>query len=110
MQPPENEDANEPEAEEEPIEEWSRDQLIQRSKELQLIDENGKCKVPKLDNGTRNCDRVEEIMLSEVEDESKSASRSTTSDSQVRFTQPFRSPFYPFPFVVSDNRKIQSHS
>lgn len=58
--------------------------MIQRSKELQLIDENGKCKVPKLDVAVRHCDRVEEITLSEVEDESKSASRSTTSDSQVR--------------------------
>lgn len=57
---------------------------MQRSKELQLIDENGKCKVPKLDVA-HNCDRVEEITLSEVEDECKSASRSTTSDSQVRF-------------------------
>ncbi len=61
--------------------------MIQRSKELQLIDENGKCKVPKLDIGLRNCDRVEEITLSEIEDESKSASRSTTSDSQVRDCQ-----------------------
>lgn len=58
--------------------------MIQRSKELQLIDENGKCKVPKLDVSERSSDRVEEITLSEVEDESKSASRSTTSDSQVR--------------------------
>ncbi|KAJ6633205.1 hypothetical protein Bhyg_15502, partial [Pseudolycoriella hygida] len=82
--PPASEDANEPEAEEEQIEDWSRDQLNQRSKELQLIDENGKCKVPKLDIGARNCDsRVEEIILSEIEDESKSASRSTTSDSQI---------------------------
>ncbi|XP_037038214.1 uncharacterized protein LOC119075772 isoform X1 [Bradysia coprophila] len=80
--PPESESTNEPEPEEEPIEDWSRDQLMQRSKELQLIDENGKCKVPKLD-GVRNCDRVEEITLSEVEDECKSASRSTTSDSQI---------------------------
>lgn len=85
MQQPENEETNEPEPEEEQIEEWSRDQLSQRSKELQLIDENGKCKVPKLEVGARSCDnRVEEITLSEIEDESKSASRSTTSDSQVR--------------------------
>lgn len=33
----------------------------------------------------RNCEsRMEEITLSEVEEESKSASKSTTSDSQVR--------------------------
>lgn len=34
----------------------------------------------------RDSDKVEEITSSEVEDESKSASRSTTSDSQVRFS------------------------
>lgn len=92
---------------------------MQRSKELQLIDENGKCKVPKLDIGVRNCDRVEEITLSEIEDESKSASRSTTSDSQVRIFVSFLLAYHLHSFIsmrvsklfcTLDNRKIQSHS
>lgn len=75
-------EAVEAEPDDESIEEWSQDQLRKRSKELQLVDENGQ--LAKHDIALRNCDsRIEEITLSEVEEESKSASRSTTSDSQV---------------------------
>lgn len=75
--------------EHEHIEDWSPDQLRERTKQLQMAEaSNGhlhggpKGEAP-LEN--RNCEsRMEEVTLSEVEDESKSASKSTTSDSQVR--------------------------
>lgn len=85
------------EDEEEHIEDWSQDKLRERSKELQLVDENGVCKTPKVELlNNRNCDsRVEELVLSEVEDESKSASKSTTSDSQVSVKSYFSYPSMP---------------
>lgn len=73
------------------IEDWSPDQLRERTKQIQMAEasnghlHNGGVKgEASLEN--RNCEsRMEEINLSEVEEESKSASKSTTSDSQVRF-------------------------
>lgn len=72
---------------EELIVEWSQEQLRKRSQELQLVDENGKCIVPLLDNrkGPEVIDRnrltAEDGLVGEFDDGSKSAS--TTSDSQV---------------------------
>lgn len=65
------------------IEDWSQDQLRKRSQELQLIDENGKCISPRLDNGRRAGTSGNKAVdeTTEVDDGSKSAS--TTSDSQV---------------------------
>lgn len=69
------------------IEEWSQEQLRKRSQELQLVDENGKCIVPVLDNRktTEHIDRnrltADDGFVVEFDDGSKSAS--TTSDSQV---------------------------
>lgn len=78
-------EAVEAEPDDESFEEWSQEQLRKRSKELQLVDEHGQ--VARHDIVLRSCDsRIEEITLSEVEEESKSASRSTTSDSQVSLT------------------------
>lgn len=71
------------------IEDWSPDQLHERSKALQLIDENGSVNGTRLRPAAeapeqRRCEsRVEDVASSEVEDETKSASKSTTSDSQV---------------------------
>lgn len=64
----------------EPVyEEWTEEMLRQRSKELQLIDEEGNVKlkgeVKKVDN------RVEEVVFSDHE---QSPSKSTTTESQVR--------------------------
>lgn len=90
------------------IEDWSPEQLHERSKTLQLIDENGSA----INGGSsaarqrsaasassersarpaaavattaeRRCDqRLDDVASSELEDETKSASKSTTSDSQV---------------------------
>uniref|UniRef100_A0A1B0C9I8 Putative guanine nucleotide exchange factor n=1 Tax=Lutzomyia longipalpis TaxID=7200 RepID=A0A1B0C9I8_LUTLO len=81
----------ESEPEDETIEEWTSEQVRKRSRELQLIDPTGRCHVSKIDsNALRSKDsinggatRVDDLSgASEVEDESKSASRSTTSDSQ----------------------------
>ncbi|XP_055305800.1 uncharacterized protein LOC129570279 isoform X2 [Sitodiplosis mosellana] len=72
---------------EELIEEWSQEQLRKRSQELQLVDENGKCIVPLLDNrrGPETIDRnrlvADDGLVGEFDDGSKSAS--TTSDSQI---------------------------
>ncbi|XP_031634801.1 uncharacterized protein LOC116348077 isoform X3 [Contarinia nasturtii] len=73
---------------EELIEEWSQEQLRKRSQELQLMDENGKCIMPLLDNirrGSETVDRnrltADDGMAGEFDDGSKSAS--TTSDSQT---------------------------
>lgn len=72
---------------EELIEEWSQEQLRKRSQELQLVDENGKCIVPLLDNRRapdtvdRNRLAADDGLVGEFDDGSKSAS--TTSDSQV---------------------------
>lgn len=83
-------------SEEEHIEDWSDAKVRERSKELQLIDENGLCSAPppstKPDAATfrrfhhdhHRPATADEATLSEfTEDESKSASKSTTSDSQV---------------------------
>lgn len=70
---------SEPSFDDEPIEDWSHEQLRKRSKELQLLDENGKCILKKFEN--RYDVKGDEIHLSEIDDGSKSAS--TTSDSQV---------------------------
>lgn len=71
----------------ETIEEWSQEQLRKRSQELQLLDENGICIAPLLDN-RRVPDTIDRTRLTtddgligEFDDGSKSAS--TTSDSQV---------------------------
>lgn len=72
---------------EELIVEWSQEQLRKRSQELQLVDENGKCIVPLLDNRKvpevidRNRLMADDGIVGEFDDGSKSAS--TTSDSQV---------------------------
>lgn len=69
------------------IEEWSQEQLRKRSQELQLLDENGKCVIPALENRrgpvsvSRNRLTADDGLLGEFDDGSKSAS--TTSDSQV---------------------------
>lgn len=70
-------------SEEDLIEDWSQDQLRKRSQELQLIDENGKCISPRLDNGRRSATSTNKATdeCHDVDDGSKSAS--TTSDSQV---------------------------
>lgn len=68
----------------EKIEDWTQDQLKKRSKELQLVDEAGKCILAKADNRKYDYNRNEDISLSEMEEGSKSAS--TTSDSQVCIT------------------------
>ncbi|GAB0094975.1 hypothetical protein DMENIID0001_103010 [Sergentomyia squamirostris] len=81
---------SEPE-EDETIEEWTTEQVKKRSRELQLIDATGRCQVPKTDgaskskeNASNAVNRTDDLSAaSEVEDESKSASRSTTSDSQI---------------------------
>lgn len=67
------------------LEDWSPEKLRKRSRELQLVDVNGICQAVKLESGVKRCDsRMEEIILSEIDEESKSPSRSTTSDSQVK--------------------------
>lgn len=68
------------------IAEWSAEMLKKRSRELQLVDANGVCQSLKHEISKRCDSRVEEILLSEIDEESKSPSRSTTSDSQVIFT------------------------
>lgn len=87
-----DDDDDDPTSDEEHIEDWSDAKVRERSKELQLIDENGLCSAPppsvKPDTAAafRRFDHrhADEITLSEfTEDESKSASKSTTSDSQV---------------------------
>lgn len=79
--------------EHENIEDWSSEKLLERSKQLQMSDSisnglsgpNGEAQFRSL-SGTN---RMEEVTLSEVEEESKSASKSTTSDSQVSYTYCF---------------------
>lgn len=74
---------------EELIEEWSQEQLRKRSQELQLVDENGKCIVPLLENRRtsetidRNRLAADDGLVGEFDEGSKSAS--TTSDSQVGY-------------------------
>lgn len=63
------------------IEEWSKEKLNKRSKELQLIHSNCSSVVHRSDKSGSY--QVEEILLSELDDDSKSATKSTTSDSQV---------------------------
>lgn len=63
--------------------EWSPEMLKKRSRELQLVDANGVCKTIKHDIGKRCDSRIDELTFSENDEESKSPSRSTTSDSQV---------------------------
>lgn len=71
----------------EAIVEWSQEQLRKRSQELQLLDENGICIAPLLDNRRaqetidRNRLTTDDGLIGEFDDGSKSAS--TTSDSQV---------------------------
>lgn len=70
--------------EDEQIEEWSQDRLRKRSQELQLVDVNGQCIVPLVDNrqpNDRNRHTTEDGAIVEIDDCSKSAS--TTSDSQI---------------------------
>jgi hypothetical protein len=71
--------------EEKVIEEWSPEQLRKRSRELKLIDANGNCQLMKTDLSAKATPekKLEDGLSSEVEEESKSPSRSTTSDSQV---------------------------
>ncbi|XP_059619688.1 uncharacterized protein LOC132263760 isoform X3 [Phlebotomus argentipes] len=81
----------ESEPEDDTIEEWTTEQVRKRSRELQLIDGNGRCQMLKIDGPLKFKDgangrnsRMDDLSgASEVEDESKSASRSTTSDSQI---------------------------
>lgn len=84
-------------SDEETLEDWSQDQLRKRSRELQLIDEHGKCISPNLEANRRTIKVVneaatrkpaittnqtgDEINANDIDDGSKSAS--TTSDSQV---------------------------
>lgn len=75
--------ANEDDDDDENIAEWSPEMLKKRSRELQLVDANGVCQNLKHDIGKRCDSRMEEILLSEIDESSKSPSRSTTSDSQV---------------------------
>lgn len=89
--------------EEEHIEDWSDDKVRERSKELQLIDENGLCSAPPPSKPEVlpfcNDNRIaDDVTFSELtEDESKSASKSTTSDSQVsRVDDPFNALFVVF--------------
>lgn len=69
------------------FEEWSQEKLRKRSQELQLLDENGICIAPQLDNRRapdiidRNLLTTDDGIIGEFDDGSKSAS--TTSDSQV---------------------------
>lgn len=81
-----NETAEETEEEEEDLDDWSPEKLRKRSRELQLVDENGICQTMKHDVGKRSESRTEDMILSEIDEESKSPSRSTTSDSQVSLT------------------------
>lgn len=68
--------------EDEKLVEWTQDQVKKRSKELQLVDESGKCILPKIENRkTSDQVRSDDVNSNEIEEESKSAS--TTSDSQV---------------------------
>lgn len=65
----------------EPVyEEWTEEMLRQRSRELQLIDEDGNVKtkgeIKRVDN------RVEEVVFSDHE---QSPSKSTTTESQVMY-------------------------
>lgn len=69
------------------IEEWSHAELVKRSQELQLLDENGHCVLP-LDNR-----RIEDVTITEplfsedgnIEgfEDGSAKTASTTSDSQV---------------------------
>lgn len=66
------------------MEDWSVEQVRKRSHELKLIDSNGICQTAKVETSLRITEtKMEELTISETEEESKSASRSTTSDSQV---------------------------
>lgn len=77
----------ESESEDLSVEEWSKEQLRKRSRELQLVDLNGDSQPMKIKSFISTCDsRLDEVTFSEIENESKSASRSTTSDSQVQFS------------------------
>lgn len=70
---------------EEDIIDWSADELKKRSRELQLVDINDVCQQLKFDINKRSSNRMEELLLNDMEEGSKSPSRSTTSDSQVGF-------------------------